>query len=549
MVGDGPTSDALSDVVKGFGDHRIRYVEIPRPRYDGMDRTDFWHVAGAAARNHGLSLARGQIVAPLDDDDEFTPHHLADCVAALSGRPDFVYGKVIVRDLETATDRDDYFPWSDPATRDLFGRRNIMFHSSVCYAARYADLRYPEMGAVPADYALWKAIHEAGAHFASIDSPQAIYYGDSLNSVLRVSIPTLPPFDDFQHLLRRIYEARTLSNNGPVVGALEAALSRYLRVPHAITAPSGDVALILALRGVSLSLPAERREVVLPSYAHPSLINAVLWNGLEPVFCDIDRDTLCMTPATAAACVGPRTGIVAPLHPHGFPADMPGLHALARRHGAELVADAAAALGAQLHGRRIGGFGDLEVFSLSATKTLTAGEGGIICCHDDRMGEQLRRLARYGLGPDSRVDQPGINGKLGEIPAALALAGLPHLDAWLARRRQSEARYRAKLEHLPGLRMIGLSHPSAVAACKDMVLILPDAAAACALTAHLAGYRIGTRPYYRPLHLMPAYRRFQRQALPVTDAIADCTLAIPLYSDIRDQVVDFVAAAVLEALR
>jgi dTDP-4-amino-4,6-dideoxygalactose transaminase len=550
IVGDGPESAALSAVVDGFGDGRIRYSEITRPDYSRLGRVEFWNAAGAAARNHGLSLARGNLIAPLDDDDEFLPNHLGDCVAALGAdRADFVYGKVVVRDFETACDHEDYFAWQDATTRDLFEQRNIMFHSSVCYAARYRNLRYPEDGLVPADYGLWKSIQQAGARFASLDSPQAIYYGDSLSGGIRVSMPTLPPYADFEDLLRKIYASRMLSNNGPVVTELEAALATFFGVPHAVTAPSGDVALILALRVASLRLPPGRREIVLPSYAHPSLINAALWNGLEPVLCDIDPDTLCMTPQAAAACLSPRTGIIAPLHPHGFPADMPALQALARRKNLMLLSDAAAALGASLHGRRIGTFGDLEVFSLSGTKTLTAGEGGVICCHDDELAADLRRLSRYGIGPDSQVDRPGINGKLAEIPAALALASLPFLDGWLTRRREMESRYRAGLAGLSGIRMIRSVCESAIAACKDTVLILRDPQSAAALTEHLAAYRITTRPYYRVLHRMPAYRQYQRVPLPITDRIADCTLCLPLYSDIRTDLVDFVVEAAREMLQ
>lgn len=549
VVGDGPPGSALRNVVEEFGDSRIRYTEIQRPDYGSMSGEEFWHSAGAAARNHGLSLARGEIIAPLDDDDEFTPGHLSECVAAIDGgRADLVYGKVIVRSFEMGRDQDDYFPWDSPGIPELFLRRNIMFHSSVCYSSRHAELRYPEDGLGPADYGLWLAIHAAGGRFTSLDTPQAIYYGDKATGVIRSSAPTLPPFEEVEIYLRRIYESRTLSNQGPLVQAFERKAGDYLGVPHVVSTPSGDIALILALNALHAAGDDGRREVLLPSYAHPSLINAVLWNGLDPVFCDVDARTLCVTPETVAPCLGPKTGIIAALHPHGFPADMPPLHALAQEHDVRLIADAAAALGATLHGRRVGGFGDMEAFSLSGTKILTAGEGGLVCCHDDRLADSVRRTARYGIGTDWQVEHPGINGKLAEIPCGLALAGLPYLEGWLKRRRLMEARYRELLRDHPGLRMVLPSHPSAVSSCKDMVLILPDPGAASALAEHLAGYRIVTRPYYRVLHRMPAYRRFVRGPLPATETLADCVVCVPLYSDIREEVVDFVAKAIWEVL-
>lgn len=549
VVGDGPRNGAIREAVGSFDDPRIRYVEIPRPDYGSMTPDQFWHSAGAAARNHGLSLARGQFIAPLDDDDEFLPNHLEQCVATLgAGEADLVYGSVIVRDFETGTEYDDYFPWHEPGVPDLFLKRNIMFHSSVCYHRKFADLRYAEDGAMPADYALWLAIFHAGGRFRSLDAPQAVYSGDRESGSIRVSAPTLPPFEDVQKQFRRIYESRMLSNSGPMVRTLEERLAQRLRVPHVITAPSGDIALILALKGLRARCPQGRNELILPSYAHPSLINAALWNGYEPVFCDVDPDTLCITPATASRCAGPGTAAIAALHPHGFPADMESLHALARDLGVPLLADAAAAFGAELHGRPIGGFGDIETFSLSGTKSLTAGEGGLVCCRDDGLAQDIRRIARYGIDNDGQVAHPGINGKLAEFPAALALTALDEFDGWLARRRAMERLYRDLLSGLSAIRFIVPAHPSARTACKDMTLIMPTPEATERLALHLAGYRIVTRPYYRMLHKMPPYAAYRREPLAVSEQLSDCTICIPLYSDIREDVVQFVASAVREAL-
>ena len=550
VVSDGPTNGHLREVVESFRDKRIRYAEIPRPDYDRLSRKERWFVAGAEARNHGLSLTRGELIAPLDDDDAFTPNHLSDCAAMLGGgHADLVYGCVLVRNMETGREYPDYFPWAERSTRERFRHRNVMFHCSVCYTAGYRNLNYPTDGSLAADYGLWLRIQEAGGRFASLSSPQAIYYGDQDSGVLRLSVPTLPSLETVWESIEQVFESRMLSNDGPLAQRLECALADYLGAPHVLCTANGDLALVLALHALGSERHDDPGEVVLPSYAHPSLVNAILWNRFEPVFCDVDSETLCITPRTVERCLTRRTAVIAALHPHGFPAEMAALEVLARDHGVYLLADAAAALGASLHGRRIGGFGDVETFSLSGTKGLTTGEGGLICTRSERIASAARQAGRYGLRPDYQAHSTGINGKLAEIPAALGLAGIPHLDGWLVRRRRMESRYRERLGDIPQLRFSSPSHPSAVSACKDMLLILPTPRAAQELVAHLSAYQIASRPYYRVLHRMPAYRDVRRDDLPVTEELADCTVCVPLYSDIRERVVDLVASVVREACR
>jgi len=548
VVGDGPTEDSLRRTVESFADPRMRYVQIPRPDYSGLSAQRLWHVAGAAARNYGVSLAHGQLIAPLDDDDEFLPDHLKDCVAYLTHRDaDLVYGAVLVRNLELGTEHCDHLPWADPAIQELFCRRNIMFHSSVCYSARFAHLRYPLAGDVPADYGLWLAIRDAGGRFASLERPQSIYYGDALNGTLRVSVPSLPPLETYQAAVADVFASRHLSNGGVWCRRLEQRVAEYIGVPHAIAAASGDAGLrvsMLALR----ELCPEANEVIVPSYTFPATVNAVLAAGLTPVFCDIDARTLCITPATVEPLMSRRTAAVLAVHAHGNPADMPRLEQLCGAAGVMLVSDAAAAMGACIDGRHIGSFGHMEVFSLSGTKVLSAGEGGIICCRDDAIADRLRELSRYGIAADYSCSHPGINSKLSELAASLAVCGLPYLDGWLARRLDVLRRYRSILQTCPQMRLQELLSENAVGTWKDLALVLSDRKLAQRIIDVTAAYRIHTRPYYRALHQMAAYREFPRGPLLVTEQLSDCVVCIPLYADIRDDVVDLVGSAVREAL-
>jgi dTDP-4-amino-4,6-dideoxygalactose transaminase len=550
VVGDGPPDSSLRAAVEGFGDPRLRYDEIARPDYSALSAEQRWHVAGAAARNRGLQLARGNIVAPLDDDDEFLPDHLADCVEALStGACDVVYGFAFIRDMETGRDHEeDWYSWTDPATRRLFESRNILFHSTVAYSRRFAHVLYPTDGRLPADYGLWLALYKEGARFASIDKPQAVYYGESGHSRVRVSVPSLPPLESFNAHVARVFEERMLSNAGRICTELEMRIGERLGIPRPLATPSGDSGLMVAYRMLRDRIAGTRRDVMLPSYAHPSLVNAALWNGFNPTFCDVDPKTLCVSPETVAAGLTDDCAAIAVLHAHGSPCDMPRLECLAGDHGVALMSDAAAAFGAWVGGRPVGTWGLMEVFSLSGTKTLTAGEGGLVCSRHEDLLDYARRLGRYGIDDTHSAEYPGLNAKLAELPAALALASLPYIEGWLARRRRAEARYREQLASVAGIRFPQVSTADAVSGCKDAVLILDSAKEAQRLRDRLAAYRVESRPYYRPLHLMPAYSGLRRGDLAATERLADCTVCVPLYNDIRDDVVDLVSDVVRNTL-
>ncbi len=550
VVGDGPGRTALADVVKGFGDSRIHYAEIARPDYSGLSRRKLWFTAGAAARNHALSLARGEIIAPLDDDDEFTPNHLAESVAVVaSGAADLVYGNVIVRDLETGTEYEDYRPWHEPETRERFLHTNVIYNCSVCFSARFAHLSYHESGDVCCDHGIWLDILNAGGRFASIETPQAIYYGNNLSSDLRISLPGLPRIDAFQDIVADIFECRKLSGFGPQARALESAIAGRLGVAHAVPTASRDLAFFATFSALRERIDAAKTEVVMPSYAPPSLAKAAVLSGFQPVFCDVDGESLVVTRETIQAIAGSQTAIVAAVHSHGVPADMPALAGLAAELDAALIADAGAALGATIDGRAVGTFGAAEILDLGEAAQLTAGEGGAICTQDDAIAIAVRRFVRGGLDADGDIGVLGVNAELGELPAALAIAGLPRLERSLAKRRRMESLYCERLRDVPMIRFIRPTRPELVSASADMVLVLPDPETANRLVSELAGYRVVAGPGYRPLHRMPAFRESRRSTLATTERITECVVRLPLYNDIREEVVNFVADVIRETLR
>jgi len=522
-------------------------VEIPRIDYSDFSENERWFSTGANARNTGLRLARGSIIAPLDDDDEFLPNHLSDCVTALTGGNfDFAYGSVVVRDLELDQDYIDYLPWQDEANRSRFDKRNIIYHSSVCYSRKYINLMYPTDGKHPADYGLWLAILEAGARFTSLEAPQAIYYGDTPSRSIRVSIPSLPPLERFHKRVEDIYESRILTNSGTCSSELEQAISDYVGVDNVLATPSGDSALILTFAAIREITPPSQNRVVLPSYTHPSTANAAIWNGFEPIFCDVDEDTLCTSPSIVAPLLSDDVAAVVVHNAHGNPCDMESFKELLG--GRPLISDASSSLGADISGKRIGSFGSIEVFSLSGTKVLSAGEGGLICFEDKDLDRRIRRLATYGIGINYISEVIGINGKMAELPAALALESLPFLDEWVTMRRRAANKYGELLSSIPGIRLQSSVSEAFHSSVKDMAIVLSSPKDTQDLTQKLEGYSIQTRPYYRPLHTMPCFSHLPCGSLKNTEALADCVLCVPMYADISDQVIELVCNVVMDAV-
>lgn len=546
VVSDGLDNTPVREAVAAFGNPRIRYAEIERPDYSGLIDRQRWFIAGAAARNRAEELARGEIIALLDDDDEFLPNHLRDCVDALTSTgADLCYGRVVLADPNLGHHQTDFHHWDEPETRRLFVEENVIYTPSVAYHASWRYIPYPQDGVVAADHGKWLAMREAGARFTSIERTQAIYHGDGTTGRVRISVPSLPPTEQLRSAVDRIAESRHVSNGGTYCQQLESALAEYLGAAEVVAVSSGDTALGMAMTVIRANRPG-RTEVVVPSYTFPSTVNAILRAGLTPVFCDVDPGSLGVTVDTVAARIGPNTAAVVPVHSHGIPCDMPALEKLCEEHGLLLVSDAAAALGATIGSRKVGSFGDMEVFSLSATKVLTCGEGGAIACRTPELATSLRVLGRYGLGEGYEcVDSGGVNGRLSEFAASVGLTGLPLLDTWLSRRTDTAARYAKLIAVDQRLRLISPRDPGIAPTWKDISVLTPSVEVTARLAQRMADYRIETRPYYRALHRMRAYVDLPRQDLPVTDAIADRLISLPISNEIPDATVQFVAAVLL----
>jgi dTDP-4-amino-4,6-dideoxygalactose transaminase len=337
--------------------------------------------------------------------------------------------------------------------------------------------------------------------------------------------------------------------NGPYVRRLEEKAAAYLGVRHCIAVSSCTAGLMLALRVTGLS-----GDVVLPSFTFSATAHAVAWNGLRPVFTDIRPDTLLLDPAAAARATGMRTSAIMATHTYGTPCDVEALSKVARRNGIRLFFDAAHAFGSRRGQAMVGGFGDAEVFSLSPTKVLIAGEGGIIATNDDALAERCRYGRDYGNPGDYDTRFVGLNARMSELHAATALASFSDLEERIARRNQLAERYRKALDEVDGIDFPTVTEGDR-STYKDFT-VLVDAErfglGADALAAGLAAEGVQTRRYYSPpVHRQRAYRTAgpSNGALPVTDDVAARVLTLPLWTGMDDEQVDRVGVAVCRLAR
>jgi len=337
--------------------------------------------------------------------------------------------------------------------------------------------------------------------------------------------------------------------NGPYVRRLEQRAAEYLGVRHCVAVASCTAGLMLSLRASGLS-----GDVVLPSFTFSASAHAVAWNGLRPVFADIRPDDLLLDPGAVARSAGVRTSAILATHTYGTPCDVEALGRLARDNGIRLFFDAAHAFGSRRGAIMVGGFGDAEVFSLSPTKVLIAGEGGIIATNDDSLAERCRVGRDYGNPGDYDTRFIGLNARMSELHAATALASFEDLEERIARRNQLAERYRKVLADVPGIDFPAVAEGDR-STYKDFTILIDGeefGMDAAAVAGALAAEGVQTRRYYSPpVHRQRAYRWVgpANGGLPQTDRAAARVLTLPLWTPMADEQIDGVGMAMARLAR
>jgi dTDP-4-amino-4,6-dideoxygalactose transaminase len=360
--------------------------------------------------------------------------------------------------------------------------------------------------------------------------------------------PTLPELSQVISEYQSAY-GNGVVTNAELVARLEAAAAERLRVKHCVAVSSCTSGLMLVLHALGL-----QGEVILPSFTFFATGHAVLWNGLKPVFANSDTDTWNISPADVEKRITDATSAILAVHLYGNPCDVTALEALARRHNLKLVFDAAHAFGAEYRGIPIGSFGDAEVFSLSPTKLLVAGEGGLVTTNDAKLAAAVRAMRNYGDVGAYNPKWLGINARMTEFNAALALSGLPLVDAKVRRRNAIAGMYTELLSSLSGIRFQQV-HTADTHTYKDYSIHLSPTVGLNRerLAEALHAENVPTKKYfYPPLHQQFLYSRFyNRDAddLIPTEYIADGILSLPIYESLPDETVCAVAEHIRHIVR
>ncbi len=400
---------------------------------------------------------------------------------------------------------------------------------------------------------------EDPAFDSRLDERPALFGGAPLYPErLPIARPLLPPPAELIEPCREIIESGILTN-GPTVRRLETAAARYLDVPECVAVSSCTAGLMLVERCLGL-----QGRVLVPSFTFFATAHSLLWNHLEPVLVDCDPQSWNLDPERVRRALGPggsaevsagaATGISAILAVHifGNPAETEELERIAARAGLRLIFDAAHAFGAARAGRRVGCCGDAEVFSLSPTKLLVAGEGGLIATRNRDLAAALRAARNYGHTGDYDCGVLGLNARLTEFQAALALASLPRVDGQIERRNRLASIYEHYLAGEPGVSLQKV-RPQDLAARKDFSISIEERRFGVSgrfLASALEMENIEVRRYFDPpLHRQRLYRRYHRpdlDPLEVTEKISRGVLSLPIHSEMSEGDVARIARRILQ---
>lgn len=357
---------------------------------------------------------------------------------------------------------------------------------------------------------------------------------------IHVGRPNIGDREAFMERVSEIFDRRWLTNNGPFVEQLENLIARKLGVKHCIVMCNGTIALEIAIRALRLE-----GEVIVPSYTFVATAHALLWQGIRPVFADIDPASHSLDPDAVRSVITPRTTGIIGVHLWGRGSDVEALQSIADEHGLSLIFDAAHAFMCSHRNRMIGSFGRAEVFSFHATKFFNTFEGGGVTTNDDELAETMRLMRNFGFAGFDNVIYPGTNGKMTEICAAMGLTNLDAIEGVIAANRRNYEMYREALEPIPGLSLFDYD-PNERNNYQYVVLeVEPDfAVTRDELVAALQAENILARKYFWPgCHRMKPYRDLYPNAgllLPNSTVVSERVIVLPTGTTLPDGAIETV---------
>ncbi|HBT85787.1 MAG TPA: aminotransferase [Porphyromonadaceae bacterium] len=359
------------------------------------------------------------------------------------------------------------------------------------------------------------------------------------NKKITVTSPLLPPLEEFIPYLEDIWDRKWLTNNGPYHKQLETALCEYLGVEHLSLFTNGTLPLMIALQALRIT-----GEVITTPYSFVATTHSLWWNGIKPVFVDVDPKTGNIDPDKIEAAITPKTTAIMPVHVYGNPCDTHRIQEIADTYGLKVIYDAAHAFGVTVNGESILKAGDMSTLSFHATKTYNTVEGGALVCKDAETKKRIDYLKNFGFAGETTVVAPGINGKMDEIRSAYGLVELKHVDAAIEIRKSVAAQYRKGLKDIKGIKFLedipGVRHNYSyfpILVDKDEYGIDRDT-----LYEKLKQHNIYGRRYFYPLISdFPTYRGLESskaENLPVATKMADQVICLPMHHELENENLD-----------
>lgn len=366
------------------------------------------------------------------------------------------------------------------------------------------------------------------------------------NNPITVTSPLLPSLDEFIPMLKDIWERKWLTNNGHYHKELEKALADYLGVKYLSLFTNGTLPLITALQAMRIA-----GEVITTPYSFVATTHSIWWNGLKPVFVDVDEETGNIDPEKIEAAITPHTTAIMPVHVYGTPCNTERIQEIANVYGLKVIYDAAHAFGVKKNGESVLNAGDMSTLSFHATKVYNTVEGGALVCHDEATKKRIDYLKNFGFAGETTVVAPGINSKMDEIRAAYGLINLKQVDSAIASRKHTAEQYRNALKNIPGIRTLtdieGVRHNYAY--FPIFINEKEYGMSRDALYAKLQEYNIFGRRYFYPLiSTFSAYKGLESansKNLPIAYKLADQVLCLPMFAGLDDESVNRVIDVVL----
>ena len=355
--------------------------------------------------------------------------------------------------------------------------------------------------------------------------------------MIPVTRPYLPDKEKYQKYIDQIFSRNWLTNNGPLVNELEMKIKEHQGLKHLIYVSNGTIALQLAIKALELE-----GEIITTPFSFVATTSSIVWEGCQPVFVDIDEDSLNIDPAKIEAAITDRTSAILATHVYGNPCDIEAIQNIAEKHGLKVIYDAAHCFGVRYQGRSIFEYGDISTCSFHATKLFHTIEGGMVVTKDPVLLKKLAQMRNFGFaGPDAFSDL-GINAKNSEVHAAMGLCILPDVEKIIQKRQDLCNYYDQKLQNLHVRQPVWTDMASFIGSYYPVIFEDPGLMQRC--KAALEGAKIYPRRYFYPA-LSTCLPYVDHHSFPVTEKICKKVLCLPLYFDISYEEIDLISRLML----